>query len=99
MLYHLSEKERVILTLLEQRGELCGQELVTHSRGELGRGTVYVTLARMIEKTLISSRQEKRHPGAIGLPRRMYKATALGTRTHEAVEAARALLTVKKRKA
>ena len=78
------------MQLLINHGELFGQELVNRSDGRLGRGTVYVTLDRLEDKGFIASRQEDRHPGAIGLPRRMYKVTGLGQRVFEALELGRA---------
>ena len=54
--------------------------LVGLSDGRLKRGTVYVTLGRLEAKGLIGSEQEAGHPGAIGLPRRIYRITALGER-------------------
>jgi DNA-binding PadR family transcriptional regulator len=41
---------------------------------------VYVTLGRMEEKGLLESRQEPLPPGAIGLPRRLYRPTGLALR-------------------
>jgi PadR family transcriptional regulator, regulatory protein PadR len=84
----LSEKEAVILRLLLAGGELYGLQLVTKSGGELKRGTVYTTLARMQEKGLVASRPEERTPEAVGIPRRLYKIEALGVRTLRALEAA-----------
>jgi DNA-binding PadR family transcriptional regulator len=55
-----SEKEQLILRLLREHGELFGLDLVKHSKGKLGRGTVYVTLARMQDKGLVKiSRHEE----------------------------------------
>jgi len=71
----LAPTERLILELLEERGELFGLQLVEHSMGRLKRGTVYVTLGRMHEKGYLESRQEALPPGAIGLPRRLYHPT------------------------
>jgi DNA-binding PadR family transcriptional regulator len=73
----LSEKEALILTLLG-KGELYGLELVDRSDGALKRGTAYVTLGRMEEKGLVTSRAEKTSPSTGGLPRRRYATTALG---------------------
>jgi DNA-binding PadR family transcriptional regulator len=73
----LSRTEHVILDLLQDR-ESFGLELVERSRGALKRGTVYVTLARMQDKGYVSSRTEALAPGAIGLPRRLYRPTAHG---------------------
>jgi len=76
----LSDKERLILDLLSDHGELFGLQLVDLSGGRLGRGTVYVTLGRMQEKGYLKSRQEPLPQGAIGLPRRLYRPTALALR-------------------
>ena len=76
----LSATERLILELLEQHGELFGLRLVDQSRGRLKRGTVYVTLGRMQEKGYLESRQEALPPGAMGLPRRLYRPTGYAVR-------------------
>lgn len=57
-----------------------GLNLVARSDGALKRGTVYVTLGRMERKGFVTSEQEPQVPGAIGLPRRIYRATPLGKR-------------------
>jgi PadR family transcriptional regulator PadR len=80
----LSGKEAIVLDLLAARGEMYGLELVGASGSELKRGTVYVTLSRMQDKGYVESRQEERQPGAIGLPRRLYRATPLGLRVRDA---------------
>lgn len=76
----LPPKERLILELLASEGPLYGLQLVERSEGALKRGTVYVTLGRMEAKGLVQSQQEPAAPGAIGLPRRTYRPTALGER-------------------
>jgi len=88
----LPSKEALILDLLAEAGETYGLALVEASRGRVGRGTVYVTLGRMEGKGYVLSRQEERAAGAIGLPRRMYRATPLGLRVREAWSLARAKL-------
>ena len=80
----LSGKEGIVLDLLAERGEMYGLELVAASGGGLKRGTVYVTLGRMEDKGYVESRQEERQAGAIGLPRRLYRATPLGMRVRDA---------------
>jgi DNA-binding PadR family transcriptional regulator len=80
----LSATEREILELLAADGELFGLELIERSEGRLKRGTVYVTLGRMHEKGYLESRQEPRVPGAIGLPRRLYRPSGLGRRVLDA---------------
>ena len=76
----LPPKERLILELLVESGPMFGLQLVDASSGALKRGTVYVTLGRMEAKGLVTSEQEPPVPGAIGLPRRRYRPTALGER-------------------
>jgi len=75
----LPKKERLILELLISDGPMFGLQLVERSEGALKRGTVYVTLGRMESKGIIESEQEA-DPRAIGLPRRIYRPTALGER-------------------
>jgi DNA-binding PadR family transcriptional regulator len=59
---------------------MYGLQLVERAGGALKRGTVYVTLGRMEAKGLVESEQEALPPGAIGLPRRVYRPTGLGER-------------------
>lgn len=80
----VSGKEGLILELLADAGDRYGLELVEASGGQLKRGTVYVTLGRMEDKGFVSSAQEERAPGAIGLPRRLYRLTPLGRRARAA---------------
>jgi DNA-binding PadR family transcriptional regulator len=75
----LSAKEALILQMLVPKRHMYGQEMVEASDGQLGRGTVYVTLDRMEDKGYVDSWQEERAPGAVGLPRRLYKVTGLGS--------------------
>ena len=74
------KKEVLVLELLVSEGPMYGLQLVERSGGALKRGTVYVTLGRMESKGFIASEQEAPNPGAIGLPRRIYRPTALGER-------------------
>lgn len=76
----LPSKERLILELLLSGGPMFGLQLVEQSQGSLKRGTVYVTLGRMEAKGFVTSEQETLPAGAIGLPRRIYRPTALGER-------------------
>lgn len=80
----LPPKERLILELLSSGGPMFGLQLVADSRGALKRGTVYVTLGRMEQKGYVESEQEAPQAGGIGLPRRLYKPTALGERVLKA---------------
>lgn len=85
----VSAKEELILDLLGRSKEMYGLELVAASDGELKRGTVYVTLARMEEKGFISSRLDDDPPPSGGLPRRLYTATSYGRQLHAARNALR----------
>ncbi len=83
-----SSAERRIVELLLEHQELFGLQMVELSAGRLKRGTVYVTLGRMQEKGFLESRQEPLPPGAIGLPRRLYRPTGLALRALAAWRAA-----------
>ncbi len=74
----LSDKERLICRMLADAGELYGLQLVELSDGSLKRGTVYVTLGRMIGKGLIATRRD--FEAHAGLPRPRYRLSALGAR-------------------
>jgi len=81
----ISPTEHLILDLLGT-DERFGLELIEASQSRLKRGSIYVTLGRMEQKGFVKSRQEERHPGAIGLPRRLYKATPYGLKVAEAYD-------------
>ena len=83
-----SATERLIIELLTEQEELFGLQMVALSGGRLKRGTVYVTLGRMQEKGYLESRQEPLPPGAIGLPRRLYRPTGFALRVLAAWKAA-----------
>ncbi len=76
----LPAKQRLILELLVSQGPMFGLQLVETSDGRLKRGTVYVTLGLLEQKGYVESVREAQKPGAIGLPRRIYRPTALGER-------------------
>jgi PadR family transcriptional regulator, regulatory protein PadR len=80
----LPATERLILEMLVSGGSMFGLQMVEASGGRLKRGSVYVTLGRMEEKGYVESEQERRPAGAIGLPRRIYRPTALGKRALKA---------------
>jgi DNA-binding PadR family transcriptional regulator len=90
----ISSTESLLLDLLEHR-ERFGLELVEASGGKVKRGSVYVTLARMEAKGFVESRQEERAAGAIGLPRRLYRATLYGLKVRDAYRLLRAALALK----
>lgn len=81
----MSPTESLVIELLRGR-ERFGLELVDASEGRLKRGSVYVTLSRMETKGFVESWQEERAPGAIGLPRRLYRATGYGLKVHDAYQ-------------
>ena len=76
---YISPKEDVIMTLLLEHGDLYGLDMVKKSP-DLKRGTVYVTLDRMEDKGLISSREVQPPKGSRGPARRVYKLTGVGRR-------------------
>ncbi|MEM0946728.1 MAG: PadR family transcriptional regulator [Pseudomonadota bacterium] len=86
-----SKTEYLILDLLRAGGELYGLELVHRSDGALKRGTVYVTLGRMVEKKYLTAEEEK-EPSHPGLPRKRYRITGLGQAVMNAEDARRAAL-------
>lgn len=88
----LSGKESIVLSLLVSHGDAYGLELVERSEGELKRGTVYVTLGRMEEKGLITSKADAAPESHAGMPRRRYRPTALGRRALAAEEAFHAVM-------
>lgn len=89
----LPRKEALILEMLvESRQELYGLEMVEASKGELKRGTIYVTLQRMTEKGLIESKAEPRPAPEVGIPRRVYRVTGYGQRVWAAYRAARSAM-------
>ena len=90
----MSATESFIVELLRGR-ERYGLELVDSSKGKLKRGSVYVTLARMEAKGFVESRQEERPAGAIGLPRRLYRATPYGLKVRDAYSLLRDALALK----
>ena len=82
----LSPKEALILEMLIRNGEMFGLQMVDESGGKLKRGTVYVTLNRMEDKGFVTSWQEEKKLGSIGLPRRRYQPSGHGARVFKAWE-------------
>ena len=81
-----SETELLVLQLLRDApAGLYGLQLVGTSEGKLKRGTVYVTLGRLEEKGFVDSRTKVQAEHA-GLPRPIYRITALGQRALEAAQ-------------
>ena len=90
----ISTSESLVLDLLDS-SERYGLELVDASKGRLKRGSIYVTLGRMEVKGFVQSRQEDRAPGAIGLPRRLYRPTPYGLKVRDAYRLLRDALALK----
>jgi PadR family transcriptional regulator PadR len=90
----ISSTESLVLDLLES-SERYGLELVDASKGRLKRGSIYVTLGRMEVKGFVESQQEDRAPGAIGLPRRLYRPTPYGLKVRDAYRLLRDALALK----
>lgn len=80
----LSGKEFLIMEMLGQNGQMFGLEMVDSSDGDLKKGTIYVTLGRMIDKGLVFQADPEEGDGA----RVMYSATDWGKRVFKAQEIA-----------
>jgi DNA-binding PadR family transcriptional regulator len=83
---NLLKNEAVILSLLISEREMYGLEMVKKSEGKLKLGTIYLTLSRMEEKGLATSRKEL-DPSAV-VPRRLYKISGMGADVYHAWTAA-----------
>jgi DNA-binding PadR family transcriptional regulator len=83
---NLSKNEAVILSLLTNRRETYGLEMVKNSEGRLKLGTIYVTLSRLEEKGFVTS--EKEINATLVVPRRHYQITGSGLRIIQAWTAA-----------
>src|SRR5262249_33033739 len=86
----LSMVEAEILRLLIEHHEMYGLELVATS-DILKRGTIYVALGRMADKGLVDSRAIKAEHEP-GLPRRLFRPTALGVAVYRASQVAEAIM-------
>lgn len=77
MYRQLPQKEYCILDLLRSGVLMYGLEMVKASKGVLKRGTVYVTLNRMVERGYLKAFDEHdtNHPG---LPRKRYQINGAG---------------------
>jgi DNA-binding PadR family transcriptional regulator len=82
----LSGKEFLIMELLDRNGQMFGLEMVDRSEGELKKGTIYVTLGRMVDKDLVEPLDAEAEAGTA--PRVMYAATDWGKRVFKAQEIA-----------
>jgi PadR family transcriptional regulator PadR len=77
MLSPLSRTSQAILELLSAQHEMYGLEMVKKN-STLKRGTIYVTLSRLEDQGLVSSREEKQQEGR-GPARRLYQITGAGS--------------------
>jgi DNA-binding PadR family transcriptional regulator len=81
-----SEMELLALGLLRDHPSgMYGLELVAASAGKLTRSTIYITVGRMEEKGFVKSSTPAK-PAHSGLPRPVYRITALGQRALEAAQ-------------
>lgn len=86
----LSDKEEMVLKLMIMKpGQWYGLELVDASAGEIKKGTVYVTLGRMVEKGYLTSKREQLDNESSAIPRRLYQVTGIGQRAYASRQAAR----------
>lgn len=85
-------EEMVLGLLLTRKLEMYGLELVEASAGQLARGTVYVTLSRMVDKGLLKSRDEEKPANRPGLPRKLYTPTGHGQRAFQTAHELRSTL-------
>ena len=85
-----SPKEAEVLEMLLSGHEMYGLEMVRNSKGSLKRGTIYVTLNRLEEQRLVSSRADK--ADETGLSRRHYRITGQGTRALQAYQYAQSVM-------
>ena len=81
-----------MLEMLVANGPSYGLQLVTESKGQLKRGTVYVTLGRMEEKGYVESEPDPEAADHLVLPRRIYRPSGYGLKVLEAWEAMRRVL-------
>ncbi len=84
----ISQKERFILENLIDEGSTYGLDLVSRSKGELTRGTVYTTLSRMADKEFVTSNLRDLIGKERGPRRRMYDVTEHGRRVIHALKLA-----------
>lgn len=84
----LSGKEFLILEMLINDGEMFGLEMVDESDGALKKGTIYVTLQRMLDKDLLKSNTLETDTSATGIAKRVYSPTSYGERVFKAQEIA-----------
>ena len=82
----------VLLAVVRQKGAgyavSLRDEIAERTGIELGRGSVYVTLDRLVRKGLVTSRLGDPTPERGGKARRMFAITAAGQRALSAVETA-----------
>lgn len=83
----LSGIEYHIMEMLDRNGEMFGLQMVDESDGILKKGTVYVTLGRMVDKDLLTSREEAGGDDSPSV-RRLYTPTDYGKRVFKAQEIA-----------
>jgi len=82
-----SAKEASILGVLRDSPKgLYGLEILEASKGDLSRGTLYVTLGRMIDKGFLEARTSQKPKDYPGLPRPLYRLTGLGRTVADSID-------------
>jgi PadR family transcriptional regulator len=82
-----SAKEAAILGVLRDSPKgLYGLEILEESRGALSRGTLYVTLGRMIDKGFLEARTSQKPKDYPGLPRPLYRLRGLGRKVADSID-------------
>jgi DNA-binding PadR family transcriptional regulator len=82
-----SAKEAAILAILRDSPKgLYGLEILQASKGTVSRGTLYVTLGRMIDKRFLEARTSQLPKDYPGLPRPLYRLTGLGKTVVDSID-------------
>lgn len=89
----LSVVEELILGMLLREGSMFGLQMVEASKGQLKRGTIYVTLDRMVAKGLLTCSKEQRPEGDCGIPLKLCHISDYGKKLFEALQVVREHMT------
>lgn len=81
-----NSKTFLILDLLRTHGGMYGLELVKESNNRLKRGTIYVTLTRLVDKGWVNSERQEGADGQKTI-KRLYTITGEGQRAVMAANA------------
>ncbi len=84
--------EYAILDVLRSGVEMYGLEIVKEADGAVAKGSIYVLLARLSDKSFVEMRPEYNDLVHPGLPRHRYRITGQGSQALRAVDAARVVM-------